>query len=257
MTLGLRGIGAGHVASGDPSARGTVHAMANKRSDRPRRALDRSTIARTAVEIADREDLAALTIRRLAQELDVPAMTLYGYVANKDEILDAMADSIMGSYALPPLTPDTTAHDAFVAVTARLAELFRRHPSVARILTMRVTNSPDALDGAMEQILDRFLVVGMPPELAVQAYGAMMHYALGSVLYQLPRPWGDGTTQDRPDRAARVEFYRSLDAERFPRLRALSDVLPTLPSKRQFECGLDALATGLALDRVGAEPVMS
>jgi AcrR family transcriptional regulator len=222
------------------------------KSTRNRRVLDRSVIVQAAVTIADQEDMAALTVRRLAQELGVPPMTLYGYMAGKDEILDAMADSIMGSYRLPDISPTANARDAFIAVTTSFTALLRAHPSVARLLTMRVTDSPDALDGAMEKILDRFIVVGMPPELAVRAYGAMMHYALGTVLYQVPRPWGDGSAAMEAARSKRTAFYLSLDPVRFPRLHELADELPVLPGPQQFDSVLAAIADGLGLDGLPA-----
>lgn len=215
-----------------------------------RRVLDRSVIIKTAVAIADQEDMAALTVRRLAKELGVPPMTLYGYMAGKDEILDAMADSIMGSYRLPAMDLNTNARATFIAVTTSFTALLRAHPSVARLLTMRVTDSPDALEGAMEKILDRFVVVGMPPGLAVRAYGAMIHYALGTVLYQVPRPWGEDSAGTETARNNRASFYRSLDPVRFPRLHELADELPVLPGPDQFESVLTAIADGLGLGRL-------
>lgn len=214
---------------------------------RPRAAIDRASIVAAAVRIADEEDLEALTMRRLARELAVGTMTLYGYFANKDEILDAMADSIMGSYMLPPRAAHDDAREVFIAATSTFTVLLVEHPSVARLLTMRVTDSPVALDGSMEKILHEFLDAGMSEETAVTAYGVMMHYALGSALYRIPRPWGDPSDQTARSRSSRVWFYRSLDAERFPRLHELAHLLPNLPGQKQFVAGLEAIADGLGL----------
>jgi len=213
---------------------------------RVRRVLDTELIVKAAIAIADQEDLAALTMRRLAQDLDVATMTVYGYFDNKEQILDAMADSIMGGFDAPIDAEDATPRAVFVSVTTAFAELLRTHPSVARLLTMRVTDSPLALDGSMEKILDRFIASGMDGLTAVRAYGAMMQYSLGNVLYQLPRPWGDLPAEET--RVTRSTFYRSLDAERFPRLNELADLLPGLPSTQQFLVGVLAIADGLGLE---------
>ena len=212
---------------------------------RVRRVLDTDLIIRAAIAIADQEDLAALTMRRLAHDLEVATMTVYGYFANKDQILDAMADSIMGGFDASVDAIDTSPRATFVSVTTAFMALLRAHPSVARLLTMRVTDSPVALDGSMEKVLDRFLRSGMDAPTAISAYGAMMRYAIGSVLYQLPRPWGDQESDDA--RSTRSDFYRSLDETRFPRLNELADLLPSLPSTGQFDVGVEALADGLGL----------
>ncbi|URN00973.1 TetR/AcrR family transcriptional regulator [Actinomadura madurae] len=75
------------------------------------RTLTRERIVETAVRIGDSESLDTLTVRRLAGELGVGAMTLYSYFRNKEEILDAMADHVLGGMELPPprrTTPSTS-----------------------------------------------------------------------------------------------------------------------------------------------------
>jgi AcrR family transcriptional regulator len=65
-----------------------------------REPLSRDRILRTAVSLADREGLDALSMRRLARELDAGAMTLYHYVAGKDELLEGMVDIVFGEIQL-------------------------------------------------------------------------------------------------------------------------------------------------------------
>jgi AcrR family transcriptional regulator len=66
-----------------------------------REPLSRERILRTAVSLADREGLDALSMRRLAGELDAGAMTLYHYVSGKDELLEGMVDIVFGEIELP------------------------------------------------------------------------------------------------------------------------------------------------------------
>src|SRR6059036_795279 len=60
---------------------------------RPRARLTRDQVAAAALELLDREGLEALSMRRLAEELGVGTMTLYGYFRSKNELLDAVVDA--------------------------------------------------------------------------------------------------------------------------------------------------------------------
>src|ERR687891_239953 len=62
--------------------------------------LNRERVLRAAVELADREGIDALSMRRLGQELSVEAMSLYNHVANKDEVLNGMVDAVVGEVDL-------------------------------------------------------------------------------------------------------------------------------------------------------------
>ena len=63
--------------------------------------MSRERVLRTAIGLADEEGIDALTMRRLAQELGVEAMTLYHYVDNKEEILGGMIDLVAREVPLP------------------------------------------------------------------------------------------------------------------------------------------------------------
>ncbi|MCP9972259.1 TetR/AcrR family transcriptional regulator [Actinomadura madurae] len=118
------------------------------------RTLTRERIVETAVRIGDSESLDTLTVRRLAGELGVGAMTLYSYFRNKEEILDAMADHVLGGMELPPAETDDPV-DVLVSCGRAFRAMMLAHPCVVRLLSTRVTDSIDALDGAMEDVLVR------------------------------------------------------------------------------------------------------
>ena len=56
---------------------------------------------RTAIELADRDGLDSLSMRKLGSELGVEAMSLYNHVAHKDDLLDGLADIVIGEVQLP------------------------------------------------------------------------------------------------------------------------------------------------------------
>lgn len=98
-------------------------------SRRPR--FSRDDIAAAAVRIADAEGFDALSMRRLAAELDAGTMTLYHYVRTKDELLALVFDAIMGEVALPEGEPlPTTWRAGISAVALRTRDCLRRHPWV-------------------------------------------------------------------------------------------------------------------------------
>jgi len=64
--------------------------------------LSRERVIDAAIRLADETGIDSLTMRRLAQELGVEAMSLYYYVANKDEILNGIVEVVVGEIELPP-----------------------------------------------------------------------------------------------------------------------------------------------------------
>lgn len=220
--------------------------MARKRAQpgRVRAApLTPDQIIEAALRIADVEaDLDQLTVRRLASELNVGTMTLYSYFRSKENILDGMADHVLGRMPLPD-GPDATPADAIRVVARTFLAMMREHPSVVRIFSTRVTDSRAALRGAMEAVLDRLVAAGIPGELAVRCYGFLITYTIGFVSYQIPRSWGGDPDSDEDlaeARRQRVHFYKGLPATEFPHMVDLADTLIDLPSDAQYMAGVEA-----------------
>ena len=67
----------------------------------PKAAPSRSAAVRAAIEIADNEGVEALSMRKVAARLGAGTMSLYRYVANKDDLLDLMVDAVIGEEPLP------------------------------------------------------------------------------------------------------------------------------------------------------------
>src|SRR5688572_32372830 len=74
---------------GEPATRG------------PKPALEVATIVRTAIELADAEGLAAVSMRKIGERLGRSAMALYTYVPGKAELLDLMLDTVYGEQPVP------------------------------------------------------------------------------------------------------------------------------------------------------------
>jgi AcrR family transcriptional regulator len=111
-----------------------------KRGPKPR--LTPEEIVRTAVELADADGLEALSMRRIADELGVSAMSIYTYVPGKAELIDVMVDRAFGE-----LTPPE--QDTWRARLEHIARdnwaLFHRHPWLLRVTLARPPMGPHML----------------------------------------------------------------------------------------------------------------
>ena len=96
----------------------------------PRSSLDVDRIVSSAVRLADSEGLAALSMRRVAAEIGVAAMTLYTHVPGKSELVDLMHDAVLGEVYPAPPAGDWRARVAAAAPADW--ELFLRRPRSAR-----------------------------------------------------------------------------------------------------------------------------
>jgi AcrR family transcriptional regulator len=108
----------------------------------PKPGLSVERIVRTAIEVADAEGLAALSMRRVASALGVGTMSLYTYVPGKAELLDVMLDTVLGE-----IVDAEHAADGWRARLERLArdywEHYRRHPWALQLSPARPLLGPN------------------------------------------------------------------------------------------------------------------
>ncbi|MFD8483814.1 TetR/AcrR family transcriptional regulator [Kitasatospora sp. NPDC059673] len=109
----------------------------------PRPAHSRTSIARAAVGIADREGLDAVTMRRIAAELGAGTMSLYNYVPKKEHLFDLMLDLLAGEYDLPEPTGDWRADLTLLA--HQLRAILARHTWATTLIAHRPGLGPNGL----------------------------------------------------------------------------------------------------------------
>ena len=97
-----------------------------------RPALSRERVLEAAIALADEAGIGSLTMRKLAQELGVEAMTLYYYVAKKDDILNGIVDIVIGEIELPSPGDDWKPALRRMAISAY--EVLVRHPWAAGLV---------------------------------------------------------------------------------------------------------------------------
>src|SRR6195952_4004002 len=102
----------------------------------PRRTpLNRERVLRAAVALADERGARELTMRKLAKELGVEAMSLYNHVANKVDLLDGMVDIVFGE--IEPPSPDVDWRTAMRARAISTRDALRRHPWAIGLMEAR------------------------------------------------------------------------------------------------------------------------
>jgi AcrR family transcriptional regulator len=215
-------------------------------------------VLRAAVDVADRGGLDALTMRRLAHELGVEAMSLYHHVANKEAILDGVIDVVAGEIleAVDRVDAPAPEDDWQTALRARILaarEVLLRHPWAPHLLETRTTMNP-AIVGYYDGVLGILRAGGFSYDLAHHALHALGSRALGFTqeLFEPEDP--EAADADATAMVAQM-------ADRFPHLVGMlaevahDDVDTTLgwcDDQFEFEFGLDLILDGLEQRRANA-----
>lgn len=210
--------------------------------DQPRKRLLDSAIA-----IADTEGLDAVSMRRLAAELGAGPMSLYRYVANKDELLTQMADAVFGELRLPvPGAREWRPELEWIA--RRQWQLCRRHLWLPKVISFtRPLPAPNMM-AQTEWVLRALDGLGLSP-------GARMHEALtlhglvvGSALSMAEEAEAEretGVTLAGWRAAQRARHHELLATGEFPLLAAFSGI-PVTDPEALFEYGLARHLDGFA-----------
>jgi AcrR family transcriptional regulator len=213
--------------------------MAGKRRSRTGPPLTRERIARTALAIADREGLDALSMRRLAAELDAGTMSLYRHVAGKDELYDAMVEAAMEERDLE--LPDGDWRQRLHALMDALRRILVEHPVGVQIRLRRPIISPGALrltDAGMGVLRQ----AGFAPAEAARVFRTLFLYTFAFCAFSSP---ADAEETRRQGQAALLR----LDPEAYPEVTAVGEhLVESMYREDQFGFGID-----LVLD--GAEPL--
>ncbi len=154
----------------------------------PRLPLNRQRALSGAIALADAEGIDALTMRRLAQDLGVEAMSLYHHVANKHDILDGMAELVFSEIELPSGDADWKTAMRLRANSVRAA--LTRHPWAISIMESRTSPGPATLRHH-DAVLGCCRNAGFSVEMAAHAFSLIDSYIYGFVLQEVNLPFDD------------------------------------------------------------------
>src|SRR3954454_6853088 len=220
------------------------------RKPKARKPLSRERVLRAAVALADKRGLGELTMRRLAKELGVEAMSLYNHVANKDDLLDGMIDVVFGEIDAPAPGGDWKAELRKRAVSTR--DALRRHPWAVGEMEGRTRHGPSNMR-LHDRVLGCLRDAGFSIELTVHAYSVQDAYIYGFALQQTDM--SSETPEDFAAEARRqMTDYEDVLAD-YPYLREVVGghiAKAGYDYESEFLYGLDVILDGLERLTVGA-----
>ena len=216
---------------------------------KPRDPLSRERILAAAIDLADAEGLSVVTMRRLAASLNVEAMSLYYYVRNKDDLLGAILERVLGELELP--SPGTPWKDALRSISLSAHAVLDRHRWAARVL-MTPSAASETRSRWMESVLASLAAAGLPPGLADHAYHALDSYVVGFTLWETTIPLSG------PELEALARAYlTSMPIDEFPHTAAhvrWHVERSGGEGPRAFESGLNMFLDGLELAKGHGAP---
>lgn len=216
-------------------------ARAEKQEKRGRRiGLTRAQVVDAAVTVIDRDGLDAFSLRRLAGELGCDPMSIYNHLANKDEILDAVVESVMAELAGELGTPAATWQEQIRETARAFRTVSLAHPQVAVLmLTRRVlTDTPlDLLREAIRPGID----AGLPAIDALHVLRSFTAMLAGTILREL----GSGLSFGAADADHVAPLVERIVAADDPVLSPIAHDIADIDHAALFDFGVDLLIAGL------------
>ena len=198
-------------------------------------------MVRAAIDLADRGGVEALSMRKLGQELGVDAMALYRHVRGKDDLLDGVAEVIVGQIERPSADEDWKATLRELAMAARRVML--RHPWARQVLEERGTSGPAAL-AHIEAVLATLQAGGFSIEVAHHAL-----HVLDSRVFGFNQALFEDSAPADPSPEVAAAMVRALAG--YPRIVELAQsvshegILGRCDDDVEFAFGLDLILDGL------------
>ncbi len=192
------------------------------------RGLTRDAVLTAALHLIDTEGRDALTMRRLAADLDVEAASLYTHVRSKDDLVDAVLDRVLDTVPLP--SPDRSWHDGLVEGFSGYRSALTAHPAVVPLVTER-----GRMSTAQLRLVERSILLlesaGLSTVQAVQAHVTLVGYTIGFVVQETGRS---------PELPAGV----LMSSDVLPRTMG---ALLSLSVDDRFRAGLELILSGVGL----------
>ena len=202
--------------------------------------LDRDQIVAAAVELMDSEGIAGLSMRKLATHLGTAPMTLYGYVATKDDVLEYALDGVFAEATGNRRARDW--RDKLKALAHSTFEAFLRHPWAPALLGSKPPIGPAAVDH-FSSMLDALSGAGFRDGALTSAVSAVYYYVLGAATaeaawIQAGQPFANLT-------ASQLAALESLHGEDTAQAVQFFAAQSGGNARQRFEAGLTAILDNL------------
>jgi AcrR family transcriptional regulator len=203
--------------------------------------LSRERVLEAAIAHADRAGLEGLTMRSLAEMLEVAPMALYRHVTNKDDLIDAMVDVVFGEIGLPSGGADWKTAMRRRAVALR--DVLGRHRWAVGLMESRRRPGPANLRHH-DAVIGKLRASGFEIEMAAHAYSLLDSYIYGFALTKMNLPFAASGEVA----AVAREMLDAFPAAQYPNLvEFITDhaMKPGYDYGNEFEYGLDVILDGL------------
>ncbi|PTL81161.1 TetR/AcrR family transcriptional regulator [Vitiosangium sp. GDMCC 1.1324] len=215
--------------------------------------LSRDRIVRAAIELADTEGLAAVSLRKVAAALDAGPMRLYGYMSTKEELLELMVDAVYGEMVSEgPIRGEW--REALRSIAHRTRRAAREHKWLIDLVAGRLHLGPNALAHLEASLAALSDTPGFEDiDAVMQAVGTVNAYVIGAIrteASELRAELESGMNKTEWQNASWPYIQRMVATGRFPMLaRVVRDA--THPSfdvvfDKGLECVLDGIAARLS-----------
>lgn len=210
----------------------------------PRQPLSQELIVTTALRVLDAEGLDALSMRRVAQELQTGPASLYAHVANKDELLDLVYDRVLAEVDIPDPDPARWAEQVKEMLRS-LRQVFRSHRDLARVSLSRIPLGTNGVAG-MERTMALLRAGGLPDDIAAYAGDLVTSFVTTETLDDAFPGDGVDTSAVQAYVTQIHDYLTSLPPDRFPNLTQMAGPITSLDSERRFELGMEIILRGLS-----------
>ena len=219
--------------------------MTERTDSATRPTLNRARVLHAAIELADQEGLDALTMRALAARLGVKAMSLYNHVENKDDIIDGMLDTVVGTVELPET--DMEWKTAIRRTVIATKDVLISHPWAPGLWLSRQSDGQARLRLG-DWMLRTLTEAGLERELIYHAYHILESHIVGSTMQAQSFPY-------RGEELAGMarDFIAQVPAGDYPDLvdHIKEHLEPRDGQMSGFEFALDLILDGLERARDG------
>lgn len=215
--------------------------MSSGRAGRGRPALTREAVIDAAVAVADADGLGALSMRTVARQLGVEAMSLYHHVRNKEALLDGMVDAVFAEFHLPRIGGDWV--DEMRERSRSGRAVLKRHPWAVGLMDSRrgagyeTLRHHDAVLGCLRE-------AGFSIHLTGHAFALLDAHLYGFMVQELSLPFeGEEDLAELAD-----QIMTALPEGQLPYFREFTlehALQPGYDFGDEFEVGLELILAGL------------
>ena len=216
--------------------------MTRSTRDRPAKTpLSIEAVIEAGLRILRAEGIDAVTMRRVAAELDTGPASLYVYVKNRQDLLNQMFDAVIGEVE-PKGEPDAARWRAQLEeLLTRMRDAMDRYPGIARVPLANIPTGPNATRGA-DHVLGILRAGGVDPQRAAWFVDVVFLY-VNAAAFETSIYVEEGTGPEDQDEMQ--EAFRKLDPEQYPNMAALATELTSGTGDERFAFGLRLMIDGL------------